>query len=87
MEQERYSLYVSVLGKFSIRLGGMETADVSNGELSGTTPLRQHSFLQYLCVFHDREVSQEELIDAVCDGDTGTGDPVNTLKTTLYRTR
>lgn len=68
---------------------------VCQPEEDGTVPsdagentlLRQHSFLQYLCVFHDRDVSQEELIEAIYDPEDGTGDPANTLKNTLYRTR
>lgn len=87
MEQEKYSLYVTVLGKFSVRLDKIGEKEPIHGEAQTSTPLRQHSFLQYLCVFHDREVSQEELIDAVYDPEEGTGDPANTLKNTLYRTR
>lgn len=87
LEQEKYVLYVSVLGKFSIRLDKIGESGSIQGEAQASTPLRQHSFLQYLCVFHDREVSQEELIDAVYDPEDGTGDPANTLKNTLYRTR
>lgn len=87
MEQEKYNLYVTVLGKFSIRVQKPGEDAPVQGEASESTPLRQHSFLQYLCVFHDRDVSQEELIDAVYDPEDGTGDPANTLKNTLYRTR
>ena len=81
MPEEIYNFYVSLFGKFSIQL-----LDATNNE-SPSNHLRQHSFLQYLCVFHDRPVSQEELIEAIWDTNTETGDPANNLKTTLYRTR
>lgn len=83
MSEQIYNIYVSLFGKFSIQLLDGANKDVK----SSSTHLRQHSFLQYLCVFHDRPVSQEELIEAICDANTDTGDPTNTLKTTLYRTR
>lgn len=83
MPEKIYKIYVSLFGKFSIQLLDGAGRDA---KASSTHP-RQHSFLQYLCVFHDRPVSQEELIEAIWDSDTDTGDPSNTLKTTLYRTR
>lgn len=83
MPEQKYNIYVSLLGKFSIQL-----LDGDNNSIgSSPTHLRQHGFLQYMCVFHDRPVSREELIDAIWDADADTGDPANTLKTTLYRTR
>lgn len=83
MPERIYHIYVSLLGKFSIQL----LDEANSGVKPPSTHLRQHSFLQYLCVFHDRSVSQEELIEAIWDDDTDTGDPAKTLKTTLYRTR
>lgn len=83
MPGEIYNLYVSLFGKFSIQLLDGANNDVK----SSANHLRQHIFLQYLCVFHDRPVSQEELIEAIWDANTEIGDPVNNLKTTLYRTR
>lgn len=83
MPEEIYNFYVSLFGKFSIQLLDGTNNDVK----SSSNHLRQHSFLQYLCVFHDRPVSQEELIEAIWDTNTETGDPANNLKTTLYRTR
>lgn len=82
-DEQVYNIYVSLLGKFSVQL-----LDGANNDIrSSSTHLRQHSFLQYLCVFHDRAVSQKELIEAIWDDETDTGDPAKTLKTTLYRTR
>lgn len=83
MPEKIYNISVSLFGKFSIELLDGAGGDV---KASATQP-RQHIFLQYLCVFHDRPVSREELIDALWDAGTDTGDPANTLKTTLYRTR
>lgn len=83
MPERIYHIHASLLGKFSIRLlNGAE-----NEANSSSAHSRRHSFLQYLCVFHDRSVSQEELIEAIWDTNADTGDPANTLKTTLYRTR
>lgn len=86
-ENVHNSIYVSVLGKFSIQRmvdgkGGSEVVQSLEN-----IPQRQRNFLQYLCVFHDKEVSQEELIDALWETDMDVQDPVNTLKNTLYRTR
>lgn len=83
MPEQIYNIYVSLFGKFSIEL----LDGANNTVKSSPTHLRQHSFLQYLCVFHNRSVSQEELIETICDTDADTGNPANTLKTTLYRTR
>lgn len=83
IKEQMDALYVSVLGKFSIR----RVAGAGGQDVPEEIPLRQHSFLQYLCVFHDREISQEELIDAILDPLSDSDNPVNTLKTTLYRTR
>lgn len=81
------SLYVSVLGRFSIQ----RTEDGKGGagavQSLDKISQRQRKLLQYLCVFHDKEVSQEELIDALWETDMDVQDPVNTLKNTLYRTR
>lgn len=83
MPERIYNIYVSLLGKFSIQLLDGD----NNGAKSSSAHLRQHSFLQYLCVFHDRPVSQEELIEAIWDAGSDKGDPAKTLKTTLYRAR
>lgn len=78
-----YNIYASFLGEFSIQLLDGPTSDAR----SSPAGLRKQSFLQYLCMFHDRSVSQEELIEAIWDADSDTGNPANALKTTLYRTR
>lgn len=83
MPEQIYDIYVSFLGRFSIQL----LDGANQGAKSASPRLKQHSFLQYLCAFHDRPVSQEELIGAIWEEGSNAGDPANTLKTTLYRTR
>lgn len=83
MPEQTYNLYVSLFGDFSIQLLDKK----GNGVKPSPTRLRQHSFLQYLCVFHDRSVGREELIEAIWDAEAETGDPANALKATLCRTR
>ncbi|MCI8609650.1 MAG: hypothetical protein HFE73_08405 [Firmicutes bacterium] len=87
MNEEKQVLFVSVLGKFSIQKITDKNDIEKNAEKRESAPLKQRSFLQYLCVFHDRDISQEEIIDAIWDTDSDVGDPANTLKNTLYRTR
>lgn len=81
------SIYVTVLGKFLIQRQSPEEEDNEAARTLEHIPQRLRNFLQYLCVFHEREISQEELIDALWDTDTDVQDPVNTLKNTLYRAR
>lgn len=87
MKQTQYSLHISVLGRFSIDVNSPKADRSADDSARGGAALRQRSFLQYLCVFHDREVSQEEIIEAVFESDEDVGDPVNTLKNSLYRAR
>lgn len=83
---QRYDLFVTTLGNFAIRLTDNSDKREQTGEKQEGTALRQRSFLQYLCVYHDRTISQEELIDAIL-GDEGDGDPTAVLKNNLYRSR
>lgn len=85
MPEQKYDLYVTTLGNFSIRLAGKDRKEEQAGEKQEGTPLRQRGFLQYLCVYHDRAVSQDELIEAVLDGEME--DPTAVLKNNLYRSR
>lgn len=77
-------IHVSLLGPFSMR---RETAE---GPLllteQDSTSKRLWAFLQYMAVFHQRGVTQEELIEALW-GDSDIGNPANTLKTLLHRGR
>lgn len=61
---------------------GMPGAVTAQGKFSR----RLWAFLQYLCAFHHKGASQEELIDAIW-GDSEVVDPVGALKTILHRAR
>ena len=84
---DKIELYVSVLGKFSIRRPASGEDGAEGLRSLENIPQRQRNLLQYLCVFHDKEINQEELIDALWATGMDVQDPVNTLKNTLYRTR
>lgn len=86
MPDQKYNLYVTTLGNFSVRLTEQAGAGEQAGEEQEGTPLRQRGFLQYLCVYHDRTVSQDELSEAILDSE-GEGDPTGILKNNLYRSR
>ena len=77
-------LYVTLLGRFSLRRSTPEQ-DFELTEQDSTSK-RLWTFLQYLAVFHQRGVSQEELIDVLW-GDGDSSNPTNTLKTLLHRSR
>lgn len=75
---------VSLFGAFSLRrkFRGQEYLLTEQD----STSKRLWTFLQYLAAFHDRDVSQDELIEALW-GDSESSNPVNTLKTLLHRGR
>lgn len=68
-------------------LGGfaMRRQDYTMTEQASTSK-RLWAFLEYLTIYHQRPVTQEELIEALW-GDMEDIDPGNTLKTLLYRAR
>lgn len=78
------TIFVTLLGSFSMR-------HVDNGqeriitERDSTSRLLW-SFFQYLTVFHQRGVNQDELIEVLW-GDSESANPANTLKTLLHRGR
>lgn len=78
-------LHVKTLGGFSLRCFHPDQPDVEITEQDSGS-WRQWTFLQYLCVFHQRRIPQEEIIDILW-GDVEINNPVNTLKTLLHRTR
>lgn len=80
-----YTLYVKTLGGFSLRCSCGEVPDAEITEQDSGS-WRQWAFLQYLCVFHQRRIPQEEIIDVLW-GDAEISNPVNTLKTLLHRAR
>lgn len=78
------SLYITTFGKFSIESPSNGGASIISDQSSSSW--RLWTFLQYLCVFHDRAVAQEEIFDLLCN-DADSGNPVNTVKTLLHRSR
>lgn len=78
------SLYITTLGKFSIESPSNGGNSIISDQSSSSW--RLWAFLQYLCVFHDRAVAQEEIFDLLWN-DTDSANPVNTVKTLLRRSR
>lgn len=78
------TLYVTFLGKFSICYPTPEGPGSLTGRSGGSG--RLWSFLQYLCAFHNRAVTQEEIFDILWN-DLDSTDPASSLKTPLYRSR
>ena len=78
------TLYVTLFGQFAIRCGEGDQARVLTEQDSSSR--RMWTFLEYLSAFHQREVTQEELIEVLWGGgDSST--PANALKTLLHRGR
>lgn len=55
------SLYVTFFGQFTLSCSDLGTTFAARGQSSR----RVWAFLQYLCAFHQRGVSQEDIIEAV----------------------
>ncbi len=73
-------LKVNMLGEFSITYGSKIINDQTNRSKKVWT------LLKYLITFRDREISQDEIIELLWPDDE-VSDPLNTLKTLLYRVR
>lgn len=73
-------LQINMLGEFSLTYGDRSVNSQSNRSKKLWT------FLEYLITFHDREVSQDELIEILWPNDE-VENPANTLKTLLHRVR
>ncbi len=76
------SLYVTFFGEFTLSCSKLDKPAAAHGQSSR----RVWTFLQYLCAFHQRGVSQEDIIEAVW-GEAEVADPVGALKTILHRAR
>jgi len=83
MEQQR-TIHVSLFGGFSMKciVDGVEYSLTEKY----STSKRLWAFLQYMTVFHHRDISQEEMIEALW-WDEESANPGNALKTTLCRAR
>ncbi len=81
---EQYHIQINLLGEFSLRC----TIDGTPRELTEeySTSKRMWMFLQYMSLFHYREISQEEMIDTLW-WDEESVNPANALKTILHRAR
>lgn len=79
-----HTLYVTSLGQFSIRYPTRE----GPGEITSqdSSSWRLWAFLQYLCIFHDKTITQEEMIDVLLN-DLDSTNPASTIKTLLHRSR
>ena len=71
---------VSMLGGFSMQVGG----NVLTDEINRSQKL--WNVLCYLIVHRDRDVSQSELVELLWPGENSSN-PINALKTLLYRVR
>lgn len=78
------ALYVTFLGKFTICYPTSQGPGILTGR-SGSSG-RLWSFLQYLCAFHNRAVTQEEIFDILWN-DLDSTNPAGSVKTPLYRSR
>lgn len=78
------TLYVTLLGRFSMRWPSYDGPGIITDQDS--TSWRLWTFLQYMCTFHNKQITQEEIIDVLWN-DVEISNPVNTIKTLLHRSR
>ena len=83
MESEK-ALYITTLGQFSLRYPTYDGPGIISDQDGASWRLM--SFLQYLCFFHDRAVTQDEIFDLLWS-DIDSTNPTNTTKTLLHRSR
>lgn len=77
---EKEILQVNMFGEFSLTYGGATIDD------SGSRSKKLWTLLEYLLVFRDREITQNELIELLWP-DEDVSDPANTLKVLVFRIR
>lgn len=78
--EKKPTVYVNVLGGFSIKVGNQEINDNSN---QSKKPWR---LLEYLIIYQQKETNPDELINAIWGDSLGTN-PGGALKTLMFRTR
>ena len=78
------TIYVKFFGRFTMSRSRWGTPGVAVAQ--GKSSQRLWTFLQYLCAFHQKGASQEDVIDAVWE-DAEIADPAGALKTILHRAR
>lgn len=81
---KRERISVQLLGGFSMSRTAADGTEYKMTEQDSTSK-RLWAFLEYMSVFYDRPVSQDEIVEALW-GDTDL-DPSNTMKTLLHRAR
>lgn len=83
MESEK-ALYITTLGQFSLRYPTYNGPGVLSDQDGASWRLM--AFLQYLCFFHERAVTQDEIFDLLWS-DIDSTNPTSTTKTLLHRSR
>lgn len=78
------TLYITTLGQFSLRYPTYDGPGMISDQHG--ISWRLMTFLQYLCFFHDRAVTQDEIFDLLWS-DIDSTNPTNTTKTLLHRSR
>lgn len=73
-------VYITTLGKFEIRIGSSVISDEIN------RANRMWNFLSYIIMHRKRSISHTEIIEAIWP-DEDSDNPINTLKTLVYRVR
>jgi len=82
--EHQYLIRISMLGGFSMRciIDGREYVLLEEHN----TSKRMWTFMQYMAVFHHREISQEELIEVLWWNEESSN-PATSLRTILHRAR
>lgn len=78
------TLYITFFGRFT--LSRTRRGESCAAAEPGRASRRLWTFLQYLCAFHQKGASQEEIIEAVWE-DGEVANPAGALKTILHRAR
>ncbi|MBP0981549.1 MAG: winged helix-turn-helix domain-containing protein [Oscillospiraceae bacterium] len=77
---EKKQLHISMFGEFELRVGDVVINDSINRSR------KMWNLLAYIIAHRDKAISQQEFIDALWGDDDGQN-PINALKTLLYRIR
>lgn len=82
---EKWRIDISTFGGFSMSARAGEKLVLAADD-ANSRQQKMWTLLEYLAVFRDRCVTAEELIDVLYP-DEGTGDPLNSLRILVHRTR
>lgn len=78
--EKRQKLYISMFGRFELRVGDVVINDGLNRSR------KMWNLLAYMIIHRDKAIAQQEFIDTLWGEDDGQN-PINALKTLLYRIR